>query len=786
MGEGAEECTDEAGGMKSAPFCVLLALAALPSVHRAEAASELPLDELLNLMDPAASVRQAESAAAAAAPPPALDELLDLMDRNAPERPAALAPTATVQEEHAEPAIIEHQRGSRRALEVPSVEAARDWLTDTGRDDLPPARIVVDGNLTDPLWEHAAASGGFWCSLERRAPSDPTEVYVARDEHYLYVGFRMHESYPDEIQATKTVRDTGLGYDDAITVQLDTFFNRRDISEFSLNALGTQSDEFAGGRSGKIEWKGDWLGAAARTAGGWTAEFAIPFSILNYNRDDTVFGVNFKRYQSRTKEHSYWSDITPKARNEEMGRLDGLSLPDSDAQKSWTFMPFVLAGKDIPDKEGEIQDTLVTGGIDIRYEPRSDLTGLISINPDFSQVEQDVTDISFSYTEKELDDNRPFFSEGSRYLANKDDENEYFYSNRAADFDYGGKSFGRFERTKFGIFGTAAPDNRHDAAGRAEFEMDDTHTASAAFTATGQSDFDSVMGVAQLDGREDCGFEYAADAAMSDTRAEDETDPVDGQGGHVKGELGWKWDYWYVKSNADHYDVSYFPALALLDEDRPGTRSGSATTGYYREKGSRYWRVVNGYTGYEYRETLGGELQSRKWFAGGSVEFENQIRTTVFVEEGPYRPADDVRGEFEDEVNNDRYFSLALDVNTRSSVFSAGGQYDWGYLGGGDYQNGSVYAWLRPIQQIYLTASYEITDYYGIYEQSIVNASWDITPENSIGVRYIYFEDDDNSTDEYFRVAFGRKARRGLDVFLVYDKDPHRAEQYSMKLVYSF
>jgi len=91
----------------------------------------------------------------------------------------------------------------------------------------------------------------------------------------------MYDSAPAEIQATRTVRDGDFGYDDLITVELDTFFNRRDISAFSINPLGTQSDEIAGGRSTKIQWKGDWQGAAVRTDYGWSAEFAIPFSILN-------------------------------------------------------------------------------------------------------------------------------------------------------------------------------------------------------------------------------------------------------------------------------------------------------------------------------------------------------------------------------------------------------------------------------------------------------------------------------------------------------------------------
>jgi hypothetical protein len=254
-------------------------------------------------------------------------------------------------------------RGRDRSLQVSFIERSSVDLVETGVKNMPPTSISVDGRLNEVIWDNAVLSSGFWCSQENKLPTDQTEVRIASDSHYLYFGFRLLDSRPEEIEATKTVRDTGLGFDDSITVELDTFFNRRDISRFSLNPLGTQTDDIAGGRSSKVEWKGDWLGAARFSEQGWTAEFAIPYAILNYQPGDSTFGLNFKRYQSRTKEYSWWADITPQNRPEEMGQLRGLELPTSatSANKHWTFMPFVLAGKNIPDKEGEVQDHLVTG-----------------------------------------------------------------------------------------------------------------------------------------------------------------------------------------------------------------------------------------------------------------------------------------------------------------------------------------------------------------------------------------------------------------------------------------
>ncbi|MFC1760899.1 carbohydrate binding family 9 domain-containing protein [Planctomycetota bacterium] len=679
--------------------------------------------------------------------------------------------------------------GSERSLQVPFIESP--WVDVNGMTIVaaPPPLIVVDGHLNDALWTLAVVSGDFWSSLENTPPTDQTIVLVASDNSYLYIGCLLYDSKPEKIQATQTVRDVGFGYDDVITIELDTFFNRRDISTFSINPLGTQTGHIAGGRSSKIEWKGDWLGSTARTDYGWSAEFAIPFAILNYQPDNTVFGVNFKRYQSRTKAYSWWADVTPKMLPEEMGQLQGLTLPSisTSNKKPWTFMPYVLGGKNIADKKGEIQDTLVTGGIDIRYQPRSDSTGMLSLNPDFSQVEDAVTDISFSYSEKAVADNRPFFAEGAGYFADEDDDNEYFYSNRVADFDYGGKGFGRTSKTKWGVLATSAPEDRFDFAGRALYELNDTHSATATLTATDQMAFNNALAVGQFGGRQASGLNYSLDAAATDTSEVRQSNIPYGQGTHFKGGLGWNWDYWYVNGSADQYDAEYFPALGLLNEDLPGTRGVSTTGGYYRERSDSPFRVINGYVGFKHRNTTSDLLQSRKLYTGASVEFEKPIRASIYLDEGPYRKAVNNPGDFEETVNQDRYYSASLDFNTRSSIYSFGALYGWGQLGGGEYEYVSAYAWWRPINEVHLSVSNEHTYSFGYFNQTVLVGSWNITPEDSLAARYIITGGDYSDSDEgSLRVAYGRKARKGLDIFMVYNKEPLNDAEYSIKLVLTF
>jgi hypothetical protein len=659
--------------------------------------------------------------------------------------------------------------GNERALLVPQIE-----MLEAAGLDAP----TIDGRLDEPAWRRATTSGGFWNSLQDHRPSDQTEVLVISDRHYLYVGFRLFDAQPDAIQGTRTVRDGGLGFDDSITVELDTFFNRRDISTFSLNPLGTQSDVIAGGRSSKIEWKGDWLGAAARTDDGWSAEFAIPLAMLNYDRRATTFGANFRRYQSRTREHSLWADITPQSLPERMGRLDGLVLPSAAATRAWSVMPYALAGRNVRNERGTVDRSHYTAGIDVRYQPRPDLTAMFSANPDFTSIEDVFADISFSYTEKALADNRPFFAEGAGYFSSDD---QFFYSNRIPDLDYGAKTFGRWRSSQFGILATQSADDRSDFVGRSRLELGETSSATATLVGTRRPDFDNLLAVAQLQGRQRSGFTYWVDAAL--TRTDDATPlaPTDGDGRHLRGSLGWQWNHAWVWVSEDRYDPEYLPANARLDSDLRGTRGTSVETGYYRESSGSFWRVVQGYANHTRRKTEADRLQREKVSAGVSVELTNDVRVALDFDEGPYRPAAGAPGAFEEMLNDDRYASVAMDFNTRSNRGAGGFAYAVGDLAGASYEYMVAHGWWRPSNAVALNLAVERVDSFGVSHQVTVGSSWDVTPEHSLSGRYIYSEEDD-----FYRLAYTHRPRRGLDVLIVYDGSSARADEVFLKIVRAF
>jgi hypothetical protein len=627
----------------------------------------------------------------------------------------------------------------------------------------------IDGALDDEAWKGAAFGNRFWVVEQERWPAEQTEVLVTADAKALYMAFRVYDSQPDKIVALDTRRDASLKRDDQVCVELDPFLSYREVSDYCINARGTVSDSIAGGRASQQAWKGTWDGAARRTPYGWSAEMAIPFEILNYEAGTTTFGVNFLRYHNRSAQWSRWADTTVQHLPEECGCLTGLSPPRVAQRSPLTAMPYVLGGRNIPDEDGDIKTTLVTAGIDIRYDPQPNLTGVLSINPDFSQVEEAVTDISFSYNEKYLVDNRPFFQEGAAYFG----EDDYFYTNRVPDFDAGAKLFGRQSKFQYGFLVTRSPDARTDTVLRVKWEADARHSVSLEFVGTDQKELRNGLLHANFENREISGLRYEVDAATS------WTDSEPGDGSFLQGMLGWKANFWVLEMTGYRYALDYRPELGKVDDDLLDTRGLYSSYSYWRDIGAGPVREVSASALWDWRKTGDGRLQQSSVSVVGSLELRNQIRLGLKYSVGPYRPLlDGIPGNWSDDFNHDYYLRSKMDFNTRSSVFRFGGSYTIGNRGGGDYKYMYGYVESRPTATTSLKVSAERVNSFGYSNQVVATAGWDVTPRHALYTRYIW-SDDDNE----YRLAYTWHIRKNVDLFAVYDKEPEEDASISAKLL---
>jgi hypothetical protein len=236
-----------------------------------------------------------------------------------------------------------------------------------------------------------------------------------------------------------------------------------------------------------------------------------------------------------------------------------------------------------------------------------------------------------------------------------------------------------------------------------------------------------------------------------------------------------------VGGTADRYSLNYRPANGLLDRDLPDTRGRTSLVSYYRDFGKGPIREVNGSLAWHARDTADGRQQRRNWTAGGSVESHHQVRLGLQYTQGKYRPVGARPGSWSDTVNDDYYWSVAVDFNTRSSRLGYGVTTASGNLGGGEYDYTTVYGWVRPTTTTFVNVTSERLSSFGEFYQHILSAGWDITGRQSIVARMI--------TAHYgkaYRVAYSLQARKNVDFFLVYDREPEQLAKLSVKAVMTF
>lgn len=625
---------------------------------------------------------------------------------------------------------------------------------------------VIDGLVSDEEWKHGPVADRFWVSEWRKTPSGETRVAVLYDDHALYFAFTCIDNRPDLIRATQITRDASPGIDDRVTVELDPYHNHRSLSRFTVTARGTQSDAMAGGRAGKIEWKGEWRAAAQRTSFGWTAEIAIPFEILDFDPKTDTFGINFTRYQSRTEEASEWADLTPQRLPEEAGHLAGLRLPAAATRGRLTVMQYASGSigvgpdADAPGGAGT--------GADVRYEWPGSLTSVASVRPDFSDTDADIAGIGFSYTEKFVSDRRPFFQEGSGFFGDE----SLFHSGRVENFDVGVKSFGRMAAYQVGVLATSAA-GRSDYVGRIVREIGPAFNLSATLVGTNRSALDNNTLQLQAGGRLGRHLRVEGDLARSSTQGQ----PGDGLRGH--GSLGYHGAHWYSGLWMDRIDTGYFPANGFIAADVIGTTGQGFYGGYNRGFGDGWLRYADASLTYDSRDTVAGlrQRETASIYAGAKTSLNVQLNAGLTV--GSYRPRGSAPGEWTDVFNDDRYYQASAFYHSPGGQFGYGAQYAWGFLGLQNYESLAPSLWVAPNSHLSLSYSFERADHYEPQHQHVLSGTWEIDSAQALSARWFDYDGG------YYRVSYRRMMARGLDAYGVYTSDPYDPGTVNVKLVWT-
>ena len=339
---------------------------------------------------------------------------------------------------------------------------------------------VIDGQLNDAVWQHAAVFGDFLETQpgDNLPPSNVTEVVMGYDSKNLYIAFRVKEPR-DKVRATIAKRDN-IFSDDYVGMYFDTFNDKRQAYCFFFNPLGVQADGVFTETNGEdysvdlvIESKG------VLTPDGFTIEAAIPFKSLRYEAGkDKSWGVHFYR---RTKYNNNELDSwMPNNRSisgslSQAGHITGLDgietsrqievIPSFTVSETGRRTRYTFNN----DPAGRYVNEGVKGefGMTAKIGLTPTTTLDFAYNPDFAQVEADAPVTTANqrfpifFPEK-----RPFFLERIDIFRSPLD---LVNTRTIVDPDIAAKLTGRHGRNTFGILyasdnapGNYSPDERQN------------------------------------------------------------------------------------------------------------------------------------------------------------------------------------------------------------------------------------------------------------------------------------------------------------------------------------
>lgn len=271
---------------------------------------------------------------------------------------------------------------------------------------------TIDGILNEELWQQTMGYSGFKTTEPKigEPSKEKTVVYIAYDDNNLYFAIKCYDSQPDKIKASITKRD-GIYEEDLVGILLDTYNDRQNALGFIVNPLGVQGD-LVENVNGMMDISQDFIWESAGTINpeGYSVETRIPLKSIRFqNAKDVTMGVGFLRRNIRNSEMSAFPFYTPE-KGSMVEQLGEIVFHGIKYKRTFELLPSITNKNTNGEDETDNGTSLgITGKVGLT----STLTGDVTINPDFSQVESDASQIEFNRRSAVIyEEKRPFFLEG--------------------------------------------------------------------------------------------------------------------------------------------------------------------------------------------------------------------------------------------------------------------------------------------------------------------------------------------------------------------------------------
>ena len=516
---------------------------------------------------------------------------------------------------------------------------------------------VIDGYLDEDAWQTAIIVDDLHQirPIEYSMPTEKTEIRIYYDDDALYIGARMFDSQPEEMNANTLRQGAHFWGDDYLSIIVAPFNDKRNGYRFQLNPNSIRMEMLFYDTNGQDwNWNGIWQGVASRNDSGWVAEISIPFKTLSFNPQNDTWGINFTRDLGRISEMSGWVSRNSSQDPSIAGEVSGFE--NIQLGKGIDIVPSVTL-KEQKDFNVSANETSTEPSLDLFYKITPSLNGALTLNTDFSATEVDARQLELTRFSLFFPEKRTFFLRdadifrfakvggrlgfgltGTSSFSQSDLENGRPYFSRRiglgaagqpVDLNAGAKLSGRVGRWNIGTLAIRQDqyENVHASdifVGRITANVLEESSAGVLITngdprsnlGNSVGGFDFIYNNTRLPG----GKSIQGEAWYQESRTEGVDSNQGAYGVRIRAPnvLGWRGGI-----GVKQIEENFLPALGFVN--RAGIRDQTFELGHSRRVGGRFLRTVYSAIDVQRVELINGGIQSQM-VTLRALEFESHLR----------------------------------------------------------------------------------------------------------------------------------------------------------------
>jgi len=312
--------------------------------------------------------------------------------------------------------------------------------------------IKIDGVLDEKAWQTPDKADNFIpvTPVDTGLAIAQTTVLITYDKSNIYVGAVCYDPTPGKRPVESLRRDFEFGKNDNFRIHIDTYNNQTNGFVFGVSAAGAQCDGVINnGNQSSFTWDTKWKSAVKSYDDRWVAEMAIPFRSLRYLGGEKEWGVNFGRLDLKTNEKSAWAPVPRQFPHNSLPHT-GTMVWDKPLDKAGlrlSVIPYATSTVIENREAGESAMWKWNAGFDTKMILSTSMNLDLTVNPDYSQVEEDRQQTNLDRFELFYPERRQFFLENSDLFANLgNSQARPFFSRRIGlnvPVNFGGRLTGR-------------------------------------------------------------------------------------------------------------------------------------------------------------------------------------------------------------------------------------------------------------------------------------------------------------------------------------------------------